>query len=205
MFHTLSSLLRRLALATALLSGGAASAGTIHIAIDTAGLGAASGYLDMQLSAGTGVPLATAIISNLSGFDSASVIESWGVTALTGGYQFRNDIANDLFHWVSFGGVLSFDLTFSGQADPLTRYVSHFMISAFDENIAPLGNYNPVSGALADFSWTPGLHAQQPGTIGMAISDERVSVVPEPATWMMMGLGLMAMTAAARRRREPDA
>lgn len=206
MFLTIHSVLRRLALAAALLAGGgAASAGTIHVAIDTAGLGAASGYLDMQLSAGSGVPLATAVISNLVGFDSGAYIDSWGVTAVNGGYGFRNDVSNDLFHAVTFGGVLSFDLTFSGDPDPLTRYVSHFVVSAFDDNIAPLGSYNPVTGALADFSWTPGLNSQQAGTIGVDISDARVSLVPEPATWMMMGLGLMAMTAAARRRRGMDA
>jgi hypothetical protein len=205
MHSPITSLLRRLALAAALLAGGAASAGTLHIAIDTAGLGAASGYLDMQLSASAGVPLATAVISNLVGFDSAAYIDSWGVTAANGGYQFRNDTSNDLFHAVTFGGVLSFDLTFSGEPDPLTRYVSHFVISAFNDSIAPLGSYNPVSGALADFSWMPGLSAQQAGTVGVAISDARVAVVPEPAAWMMMGLGLMAMTAAVRRRRGPDA
>jgi len=206
MFLTIHCVLRRLALAAALLAGGgAASAGTIHVAIDTAGLGAASGYLDMQLSAGSGVPLATAVISNLVGFDSGAYIDSWGVTAVNGGYSFRNDVSNDLFHAVTFGGVLSFDLTFSGDPDPLTRYVSHFVVSAFDDNIAPLGDYNPVTGALADFSWTPGLSAQQAGTIGVDISDARVSLVPEPAAWLMMGLGVMAMTAAARRRRRMDA
>ena len=206
MFFTIPSLLRRLALAVALLAGGgAASAGTLHVAIDTAGLGAASGYLDMQLSASAGVPLATAAISNLVGFDSSALIDSWGVTAANGGYQFRNDTSNDLFHAVTFGGVLSFDLTFSGEPDPLTRYVSHFVISAFNDSIAPLGSYNPVTGALADFSWTPGLNAQQAGAVTVEISDARVAVVPEPATWLMMGLGLMAMTAALRRRRDLQA
>ncbi|MBV6319464.1 NF038129 family PEP-CTERM protein [Duganella violaceipulchra] len=194
------SLLRRVALA-ALLASGAASAATIHVAIDTAGLGTASGYLDLQLSATAGVPLATAVMSNLAGFDSSAYIDSWGVTALGGGYQFRNDTSNDLFHAVAFGGVLSFDLTFNGEPDPLTRYVSHFVVSAYDDGNTPLGHYNPVSGALADFSWTPGLSAQQAGTIGVAIADARVSLVPEPATWTMMGLGWMAMTAASRRRR----
>jgi hypothetical protein len=141
----------------------------------------------------------------MSGFDSSAFIDSWGVTAVNGGYLFRNDTSNDLFHAVTFGGVLAFDLTFSGEPDPLTRYVSHFVVSAFNDSIAPLGNYNPVTGALVDFSWTPGLNAQQAGTVGVEIADARVAVVPEPAAWMMMGLGLMAMTAAVRRRRGPDA
>lgn len=205
MFATIP-FMRRLALAAALLAGSAAaSAETIHVAIDTANLGAASGYLDMQLSASSGVPLATAVISNMSGFDSSAFIDSWGVTAANGGYLFRNDTSNDLFHAVTFGGVLAFDLTFSGEPDPLTRYVSHFVVSAFNDSIAPLGNYNPVTGALVDFSWTPGLNAQQAGTVGVEIADARVAVVPEPAAWMMMGLGLMAMTAAVRRRRGPGA
>ena len=76
------------ALALMLAAGaGAASAGTIHVAIDTATFGAATGYVDMQLSASSGVPLATALVSNMVGFDSSAFIESWGVTPVAGGYQ----------------------------------------------------------------------------------------------------------------------
>jgi hypothetical protein len=74
------------------------------------------------------------------------------------------------------------------------------VLSAYDAASAPLGSYNPVTGALADFSWIPALNAQGSGTIGVSLSDPRVSTVPEPATWLQLGAGLALMAGALRRR-----
>ncbi|WP_371765396.1 NF038129 family PEP-CTERM protein [Massilia sp.] len=179
---------------------GAASAETIHVAIDTSTFGAATGYVDMQLSASSGVPLATALVSNMVGFDSTAFIDSWGVTPVAGGYLFRNDTSNDLFHAVDFGGMLSFDLTFDGAPDPLTSYVSHFVVSAFDDAFAPLGHTDPFTGALADFTWTPALNVQGHGTIGGTLSDPAVTAVPEPAGMLLAAIGLASLALARRRR-----
>jgi MYXO-CTERM domain-containing protein len=213
MIHTtIAALLRRVALALTLAAGsGLAIAGTIHVTVDTASFGASSGYLDMQLSASGGVPLATALVSNMVGFDPSAYIDSWGVTPSGGGYLFRNDTSNDLFHAVAFGGVLSFDLTFAGVADPRTSYVSHLIVSAFDEAFSPLGNYDPVRGSLADFSWTPALTAGAEGRIGVSLSDPAavtavpepaVTMVPEPDGWMLAAAGLAALALSSRRRRQ---
>ena len=189
------------ALALMLAAGtGAASAETIHVAIDTSTFGAATGYVDMQLSASSGVPLATALVSNMVGFDSTAFIDSWGVTPVAGGYLFRNDTSNDLFHAVDFGGMLSFDLTFDGAPDPLTSYVSHFVVSAFDDAFAPLGHTDPFTGALADFTWTPALNVQGHGTIGGTLSDPAVTAVPEPAGMLLAAIGLASLALARRRR-----
>lgn len=194
-----ATLAAALAMALALAAGsGTASAGTVHVSIDTAGFNAASGYLDMQLSASSGVPLATAVVSNMAGFGALDLNYGW--TAAAGGFQFRNDTSNYLSHTAVFGGVLSFDLTFDGAYDPLTSYVSHFVVSAFDESFAPLGAYNPVSLALADFSWTPALTASGTGSIGAAVSDPGVTVVPEPGNLLLLGAGLAAMVLVQRRR-----
>jgi hypothetical protein len=202
MTHQLFSLLRRLLLAAALAaSSSAASAGTIHVAIDTSQFGLATGFLDMQLSASAGVPLATAVVSNMAGFDSSAFIDSWGVTPVAGGYSFRNDTSNDLFHAVNFGGVLSFDLTFAGAYDPLTTYVSHFVVSAFaDDAMTLVGNYDPITGALADFSWTPARTAGGAASIGMDISDPAVTAIPEPTALLLLASGLLAMTMGLRRQ-----
>lgn len=183
------------------LGAGAASADTIHVAIDTSTFGAATGFIDMQLSASSGVPLATALVDHLVGFDNTTDIESWGVTPVTGGYLFRNDTSNDLFHSVDMGGVLSFDLTFAGEADPLTSYVSHFVVAAYDsDGFTPLGHYDPFTGALADFTWTPATSAQALGTVGGTVSDPAVSAVPEPASFLLAGIGLGALALGRRRR-----
>jgi hypothetical protein len=189
-------------------SVGAASAGTIHIAINTATFGPVAGYIEMQLSAGAGVPLATALVTNLSGFDPLRVAEQWGVGAAPGGYVFRNDAVNSLLHGVDFGGMLSFDLTFTGTDDPLGSYVSRFVVSAFDTNYAQLGTRDALTGALVEIS-----HAAPPlpgtdGTIGARIWDQGISVtpaagpaqVPEPGSVLLVVAGLAAMTYARQRR-----
>jgi hypothetical protein len=183
-------------------TAGAAAAAPIHVVIDTANYGVATGYLDMQFSASAGVPLATARVTNLAGFDSNPYVESWGLTPVAGGYLFRNDTANDWFQSVHFGGLLSFDLDFAGAVDPATSYVSHFVVAAFkDDMVSPLGGFDPVTGALADFSWTPATTAQGQGTVAAAVSDGGVHVVPEPAGWMLFAAGLAALALPRVRQR----
>ena len=185
-----------------LAAGGAGAAETVHVAIDTSSFGASSGYFDMQLSASAGVPLATVLLSNVQGFDSSGPVDSWGVTQQGGDYLFRNDTSNDLFRSAGFGGVYSFDLTFSGAADPLTAYVSHFVVSAFAaDGMTPLGHYDPVTGALADFSWTPSVTASGNGSVNVLISDARVALVPEPSSWALLAAGLTTVGLTLRRRR----
>jgi hypothetical protein len=211
--HTLAFYLRRVLLALTLACCGHASAAVLHVQIDTRNFGVASGYLDMMLSASAGVPLATATVTNLRGFGSATVADQFGVTSIAGGYLFRNDTANDLFQSVDFGGLLSFDLTIEGDPDPLNSYISRFVVSAFDAAIAPLGTYDPVTGALAEFTWTPSPNADSPGTLGSIVSDARSvtlglpvpqAEVPEPATPLLMVLALGLATLLRRMSAAPQ-
>jgi hypothetical protein len=200
--HRISRMLRRTTLAMALAAVSTlASAGIVHVNIDTAGYGVGTGYLDMQLSHTNGVPLATALVSNMVGFDSSAFIDSWGVTSTAGGYLFRNDTTNDLFHAVNFGGILSFDLTFEGEHDPLTSYVSRFAVSAYDDMEQALGAFDPETGALVTFNWTPALTASASGKLSYAVSDANVTVIPEPSGTVLLGAGMAAMALFARRRR----
>lgn len=195
------SALRRTALALALAaSSSMASAAIIHVDVDTSGFGVATGYLDLQLSSTTNAPLATALVSNMVGFDPGAYIESWGLTPMAGGYLFRSDTANDLFHAVNFGGVLSFDLTFGGVIDPHSSHVSSFLVSAYDEAFDFLGDYDQRRGYLAEFTWTLPRTAGIDGNIGMNIADDAVTFVPEPSGLLLSGIGLAAIAFLLRRR-----
>jgi hypothetical protein len=194
MMNTFVSFARRAALAVALAATSSlAAAGVIHVAIDTSSFGADSGFLDMQLSSLTGVPLATATISNFTGFDKAGRDDFWsaGFEETGDGYVLNNNVTNYLSHAVTYGGVLGFDLAFAGEYDPDTSYISHFAVWAYDSDINPLGNYDAETFALLEYTWTPSPTEGGQGSVG---------TVPEPAAWLLMGTGALGMALARRRR-----
>lgn len=197
--HRAVTLLRRVALALAMVAScGAASAGMIHVAIDTSTFGVASGYIDMEFSATAGAPLATATVTNLVGFAATPDIQ-WDVDTVSGGYRFRNDTLNLLSHAASFGGILSFDLDIAGAYDASASYVSAFKVAAFD-GVNYLGDFDPATGALATFLWTPSPTVTGSDAMLANVSDSSVTVVPEPSDWLLMAIGLAVMVLVSRRR-----
>lgn len=191
-------LLRRVALALALAAGcGAASASILHVSINTSRFGATSGYIDMEFSAIAGAPLATAVVSNLVGLAPTPDIQ-WGVDQVSGGFSFRNDTLNLLSHAAAFGGIVSFDLAITGASDPSASYVSAFKVAAFD-GANYLGNFDPLTGALATFLWTPP-PAGAGGDVLATVFDDSVALVPEPADLLLMAIGVAAMALALQRQ-----
>lgn len=196
----ISTALRRMVLALSLAAcSSLASAAVIHVAVDTGTFGAATGYLDLQLTTSAG-PLTTALVSNMAGFDPSAYIDAVGVTHTAGGYLFRSDTFGDLFHAVNFGGVLSFDLTFASLADPLGQYRSLFLVSAFDDAFSLLGNADPFRGSLAAFTWTPAATSGIDGSLEVSISDPAVTFIPEPSGVLLAATGLAAIAFVLRRR-----
>lgn len=192
-------LLRRMALALTLAAGcGIASASVVRVSIDTSTFGVASGYIDMEFSAIAGGPLATAVVSNMVGFAAAPDIQ-WDVEQVAGGYKFRNDTVNLLSHAAIFGGILSFDLAISGDYDPTGSLVSAFKVAAFD-GANYLGNFDPATGALATFLWTPSATANGGGGLSGNVSDSSVTVVSLPSDLLLMAIGLGAMMLVLRQR-----
>lgn len=192
-------LLRRMALAVVLATGcGAASADVLHVSIDTSNFGVASGYIDMEFSAFSGAPLATAVVSNMVGFAPTPDIQ-WGVDQVSGGYKFRNDTLNLLSHAATFGGPLSFDLAITGADDPSASYVSVFKVAAFD-GVNYVGNFDPATGALATFLWTPAPSAGTRGDLSAVVFDNSVALVPEPADLLLMVVAVAAMALVLQRQ-----
>jgi hypothetical protein len=195
--HQARQWLRRMALTLALAASCLpASAGLIRVSIDTSTFGVASGYIDMEFSTFAGGPLSMATVSNMLGFSPAPAIQ-WGVEGAAGNFLFRSDTVNLLSHAASFGSVLSFDLAIEGEADPTGTFVSAFKVAAFD-GINYLGQFDPATGALATFLWTPTANAG--GALAFDVADASVTVVPEPADALLMVIGLAVMMLALRRR-----
>lgn len=206
MSNFFSKTLRRATLAVVLAAlSGLASAG-VMVSIDTRTFGVAGGYLDFQFSSpGNGVE-ATALMSNLVGFDHAVLDLNENVTPQGGGYLFSNLAFNELAFAVDFNSVFSFDLSFAGAADPVSGYISNFSISAFDTMGNLVGNYDPVSGAIAQYLWTPPTTPGGGGTIGNGPGDpDAVTTVPEPSDWLLSLTGLALMALVLRRRRATGA
>jgi hypothetical protein len=198
-FDLQKRLLRRVALALALAAGcGAASASVLHVAIDTSTFGVTNGYIDMEFSAIGGAPLATAVVSNLVGVATTPDIQ-WGVDQVSGGYSFRNDTLNLLSHAATFGGVVSFDLAITGAAGPGAGYASVFKVAAFD-GANYLGNFDPATGALAAFMWMPPPVAGASGDVLATVFDDSVALLPEPAAWLLMAIGMAAMVLVLQRQ-----
>ena len=76
-------------------------------------------------------------------------------------------------------------------------------VSAFGGDFGLLGHDDLVSGALADFSWTPAQSAAERGVARAVLPDAgvRVAAVPEPDAWLLAGPALLALLLARRRSR----
>jgi hypothetical protein len=94
---------------------------------------------------------------------------------------------------------LSFDLAIAGEYDPAGSIVSALKVAAFD-GANYLGDFDPATGALATFLWTPSPTAYGSGDLAINVSDSRGTAVPEPSDMLLMAIGLAAMMLVLRRR-----
>jgi len=212
MFLTNTSVsLRRSLLALALSAcAGLASAATYHIELDTTTF-SNSGWIDFQFNPGnTDSALAQVSLSNFVGFgDSATALTVGSVSgSLASGYTIANDGAgglNDLFHEVNYGGVISFNVTFSGAADPAqTASGSVFSVALYNyAQDAVLGSTDPY-GSLVQLNWSAAVFGSQGSVVVAPLVNDiptLAAAVPEPSTWLMLGAGL-ALVGLARRRQQ---
>lgn len=197
------------ALALAFGSSAALADTTYAVTIDTSMFGN-TGWLDFQYNpANPGVsPATTVTLSGFQGFDEGAVVETIGqVTgSQAAGYVIGNGTSlNSLFRAVDYGQVLSFNVTFGGDNVDLSggAYGSTFAVWAYDAEVATvLGSSSAPDGRLADITWAPAITEGGGGTFAVAsYSDSTaISPVPEPSSWLMLGIGAMLVAGAARRR-----
>jgi hypothetical protein len=211
MFFTNTSIsLRRSLLALALSTcASLASAATYHISLDTSSF-ADSGWIDVMFNAGnTDSAAAQVYLSDFVGFGDSATASTIGSVggSLASGYTIANNDPgglNDLFHEVNFGGVISFNVSFSGAADPAqTASGSVFSVALFnyDQN-AVLGTTDPF-GSLVQLNWSPAVSGSAGSVVATPLVNDiatMATAVPEPSTWLMLGAGL-ALVGLARRRR----
>lgn len=197
------------ALALALASGAAFADTTMHVSIDTSTFGT-SGWLDLQYNPANpgSTPATTVTLTGFQGFDAAAHVETSGQVSgsLAAGYVLGNgDSLNDLFHGVTYGGVLSFNVTFSGTNVDMSgnAFGSTFAVYAISADQATvLGNSSAADGRLLDIAWAPATAAGGAGSFAVASYADAASVsaVPEPSSWAMLGIGAMLVAGAVRRR-----
>ena len=201
-------------------SAGLAGAETLHIEVDTKTLGSAgsNGWIDLSfMSYNAKATPATASLSDFVGFDSATNAQISGdVTgSLTSGFNLGNlGLGADLFHSVSLGGKVSFNVDFAGTVDSaVNRVRSTLSVALYGaDQTTLLGNGDLASGALVQLYWLPSSTSATPGTISYQVFDGiatvgapmQASPVPESSTWLMMGAGL-GVVALARRRKANEA
>jgi PEP-CTERM motif len=195
------------ALALAFGSTAALADTTLAVTIDTSLFGDA-GWIDFQYNpASLGMPPATTVtLSGFHGFDAGAAVETAGQVSgsLATGYVIGNGEAfNSLLHAVNFGSVLSFNVTFSGDnVDPSGNgYGSDFAVYAYNAGLTTdLGNSTDPGKRLVGAAWTP-----ETGSSGTLLyqsysSVATISAVPEPGSWLMLGIGALLVAGAVRRR-----
>jgi hypothetical protein len=193
--HTLKSLLRAVLAAGMFAAAGHACAGPVyHVTVDTRTLPGTGGYVDF-LFAGPATPAApTAAIAHATGsFDDGDTF-AWGSPrgALASSLVLNN--GDEFGAWLRFGGIVAFDVAFSGMDDPGA--------SGMDLSVALLDkdqfSYAPgTRGNVATFSLQPGLA----DSVTVDASLAGVVPVPEPAGLAQMATGFVLLAGALRRRR----
>jgi hypothetical protein len=193
----LSSIALNLLLALAMLCGACrAQASPIampawHVTIDTAALAGSSGYLDfLLLGLGDAQPMQASIRNFTGDYGADSVLAGDARGSVLDGVAIGNGTGwNEFAQWVDFGGIFTFDVSFSSHDGPGAG--TNLGIALLDADFRYLG----TAGDVMTFALQPGavpVVTVEPGTAAVA-------AVPEPGTLLQVATGLLLLAAVTRR------
>jgi PEP-CTERM motif len=184
---------------------GISLAGPIElVTLNTSSVNGQTGSIDFQFNPGPSAQSATVTIVNFAGAtynSSADPQQDFG--GASGGPVpstltiINSDADNEDFEGVTFGTSISFDVVFSGLAitAPSGTGESTFFFSTFEaDGVTPVLTGNP-NGYDAEITVTP------EGNLSTDAISASIQAVPEPATFGLLGGGLIALGTFKRRFR----
>jgi hypothetical protein len=179
--------------------------------VNTSSLNGQSGFLDFDLAPGSvPAPSVTAIISGFStdaAFNPASIIltlpDATGNLSSTVVLDNATNF-NDAFQPVTFGNFVDFEVTLSGPGiNTPDSNGTAFFFSLYDSTgsvgLLTDSPFNDLAGVTVDSTngIVPYTNPQVPGGVSVA----SIAAVPEPATYSLVSLGLVAAGFVRRFRR----
>lgn len=184
------------------IGGASLSSGTLTIAVESVGLDTSPGALDINFAQTAGLRLAKgSTIATLTDFtfdlDTNTLFGDLkatflGITVLSLNDQSLLTATNVAS---SFGGVAGTDITSSGTTRTLGLSASGFELSQGFRDYLISTDQDP-----ADFGYIADLITSV--NIGTVSITPTVPAIPEPSTYALMGLGLVGIALASRRRRQ---
>jgi hypothetical protein len=201
----LTSLLHRALLALAFVAGTAVAGPTYHVSIDTNGY-SGDGVLALAFAGIAGGPAATATVTHLTGTLGTGSVTGDATGGAPGPISLFNASGNDFYFGdVSYGGLLAFDVNFSGDWETSSS-LDGSMFSVFLANADFSALYGNPDGSVVDFALASNTN-EAAANVTFLVNGGDVTVtdaaaVPEASQWAIFitGLGLMSWTL---RRRQP--
>jgi hypothetical protein len=175
----------------------------LSFVVNTQSLAGTNGYVDFQFNPGVlSTQSATVDVKNFAGatYAAGTQMDTGGASGgpLPGTVAITNStVYNDDNEGVKFGSTMTFTLDFTGSAinspNGTALSGSSFAFSLFDAtDVTPLLTNDPNGFAAV-------VNVNTNGSLTTTTPSGSVAVLPEPASWLMMG-GALSLLGVYRRR-----